>query len=77
MVRYLANFNRDEETAQTAIATYIKGGNFALEAANFFISLLFLIVPIPLLLLGKPFYVILTILIVVFLQFYQIVCKRA
>jgi len=66
MIRYLTNLNRDAETAQTAIATYIKGSNFALEAANFFVSLLFLIVPIPLLLLGKPFYVILTILIVVF-----------
>lgn len=66
LIRYLTNVDRDAESAQTAIAIFIKGDNFVLEAANFFVTLIFLIVPIPLLLLGKPFYIILTLLIAVF-----------
>jgi hypothetical protein len=77
MVRYLANFNRDEETAQTAIATYIKGGNFALEAANFYIAFVFnctnsiVIIRKAILCDFDNTYC------CIFLQFYQIVCKRA
>ena len=66
MIRYLTNLDRDAESAQTAIAIFIDGNNFLMEATNYFVTLIFLIVPIPLLLLGKPFYVILTLLIMVF-----------
>lgn len=66
MIRYSANLDRDADIAQTAISTYISGNNFLLEAANFLVTLIFLIIPIPLILLGKPFYAILTILIAVF-----------
>lgn len=66
MIRYLANVDRDIDSAQTAIMIYIKGSNFALEALNFIITLIFLIIPIPLILLAKPFYVILALLITIF-----------
>ncbi len=66
MIRYLTNIDRDSDIAQTAISTYIKGDNFMVEAANFYLTLVFLIIPIPLLLLGAPFYIILALLIIVF-----------
>jgi hypothetical protein len=66
MIRYITNIDRDADSAQTAIKNYVDGNNFLLEAVNFIITLVFLIIPIPLLLLAKPFYVILTLLIVVF-----------
>lgn len=66
MIRYLTNLDRDAESAQTAIKIFIPGSNFLLEAANFFVTLLLLIAPIPLVLLGKPFYIILALLIIVF-----------
>lgn len=66
MIRYLANLDRDVETAQTAIPIFIKGNNFIMEAANYLITLIFLIAPVPLLLLAKPFYIILALLIIVF-----------
>lgn len=66
LIRYEANLDRDADIAQTTIATYISGDNFLLEAANYLITLVFLILPIPLFLLLKPFYMILTMLIVIF-----------
>lgn len=66
LIRYNANLDRDASLAQTAINTYISGTSFLLEAINFFLTFIFLIIPIPLLLLAKPFYIILSLLIVVF-----------
>jgi hypothetical protein len=66
MIRYLTNLDRDAESAQTAIAIFIEGNNFAVEAVNFIVTLIFLIIPIPLILLGKPFYIILALLIIMF-----------
>lgn len=66
LVRYFANLDRDADVAQTAIAIFIKGDNFILEAANYFVTLIFLIIPVPLLLLAKPFYIILGGLIILF-----------
>lgn len=78
LIRYLTNLDRDVDSAQTAIAIFIKGDNFILEALNFIVTLIFLIIPIPLLLLGKPFYVILTLLIAVFFfQFIKLYCKES
>lgn len=77
LIRYLTNVDRDAESAQTAIAIFIKGESFILEAANFFVTLIFLIIPIPLLLLGKPFYIVLTLLIAVFfLNFIKLYVKE-
>ena len=66
MIRYLTNIDRDADVAQTAIGIFVNGENFILEALNFIVTLIFLIIPIPLLLIGKPFYIILTLLITVF-----------
>lgn len=66
LIRYMTNLDRDAESAQTAIAIFIQGDNFFLEAANYFVTLIFLIVPLPLLLLAKPLYIVLTILISLF-----------
>lgn len=66
MVRYITNLDRDAESAQTAIDIFIKGNNFFIEAANFLLTLVFLVIPIPLVLLAKPFYIILALLIIVF-----------
>lgn len=66
MIRYLTNLDRDADSAQTAIAIFIKGSNFFLEAMNYFVTLIFLIAPIPLILLAKPFYIILALLIILF-----------
>ena len=66
LIREGANTNRDVESGQTIIKTYVEGGNVFLESLNSLVTLIFLIVPIPLFLLLKPFYVILTFLIAVF-----------
>lgn len=66
LIRYYANMDRDADSAQTAISIFINGDNFLMEAANYFVTLIFLIIPIPLLLLAKPFYIVLTLLISVF-----------
>ncbi|MCY0970069.1 hypothetical protein [Chryseobacterium wangxinyae] len=66
LIREGANTDRDIESGQTIIKTYIEGSNVFLESLNSIVTLIFLILPIPLFLLLKPFYVILTILITVF-----------
>lgn len=66
LIRFLTNDGRDIDMAQTAIPVFIKGSSFILEASNFFVTLIFLIFPIPLIILGKPFYLILAILISAF-----------
>jgi hypothetical protein len=74
LIRTETNLNRDVEFGQTMIKTYIEGNNVFLESLNSIVTLLFFIVPIPLFLLLKPFYVILTLLITIlfynFLRFY-------
>jgi len=73
-IREGANTDRDIESGQTIIKTYIEGSNLLSESLNSIVTLVFFIVPIPLFLLLKPFYIILTLLIVVFfynfLKFY-------
>lgn len=66
MIRYFTNLDRDTESAQTAINIFIKGDNFFIEGANYYVTLIFLIIPIPLILLAKPFYIILGALIILF-----------
>jgi|GEM_PF-3335090 len=66
LIRYIANLDRDADSAQTAIAIFIQGDNFFMEAANYFITLIFLIIPLPLLLLAKPLYIVLSLLISLF-----------
>lgn len=66
LIREGANTDRDIESGQTIIKTFIKGNNVFAESLNSIVTLIFLIVPIPLFLLLKPFYIILTILIIVF-----------
>jgi hypothetical protein len=66
LIREGANTDRDIESGQTVIKTYIQGNNVLLESLNSIVTLIFLIVPIPLFLLLKPFYIILTVLISVF-----------
>ncbi len=70
LIRYITNLDRDADSAQTAIAIFINGDNFFLEAVNYFVTLIFLILPIPLLIMGKPFYIILTLLISVFFFYF-------
>ncbi len=74
MIREIANIDRDLDSGQTVIKTFIQGDNVLAITLNNIVTLLFLVIPIPLLLLGRPFYVILTFIITIFfynfLKFY-------
>lgn len=72
-----ANILRTEEEAQTMIISYIEGESFIMQGLNAIITFLFLIIPIPLFLFLKPFYVVMFFLIAfIFYYFFMFFFKN-
>lgn len=75
--RDAANMIRTEDEAQTMIQTYITGEAFVTEGFNAIVTLFFLIIPIPLFLFLKPFYVLMFFLIAfIFYYFFKFLRKN-
>lgn len=75
--RDAANIIRTEDDAQTMIISYIVGESFIMQGLNGIITFLFLVVPIPLFLFLRPFYVVMFFLIAfIFYYFFIFLFKN-
>ncbi len=62
-IREASNIFRSEDEAQTMISSYIEGDSFIDQGINGIVTLILFIIPIPLALFLKPFYILMFLLI--------------